>query len=100
VNFRTGQKIICVDAAARPFRSWGQTESLSEGRVYTVRAAFMRKGTPTLWLDEVERDARARVQWGDDVGYGAWRFRPVVERKTDISIFTKMLKTREHAIND
>ncbi|ODT55531.1 hypothetical protein [Bosea sp. (in: a-proteobacteria)] len=42
---------------------------------------------PVLWLEGVTR----LNGFGQDVGYAAARFRPAVERKTSIEIFTAML---------
>jgi hypothetical protein len=46
-----------------------------------------------LWLDEIKNPV-LRYTDGDvgEIPFAAFRFRPVVERKTDISIFTAMLK--------
>lgn len=94
--FHVGQKVVCVDADSpvpgeAPDSVWGTGEAVVTGQTYTVRRFYLRKGHPTLWLDEVCRNPSSVVHWGVDVGYGAWRFRPVIERKTDISIFTAML---------
>jgi hypothetical protein len=70
---------------------------LAEGRIYTIRkvsadyqAAFWKRhprfnGGPVVWLYEVQDRVLG------DAPYNARRFRPVVERKTDISIFKAML---------
>jgi hypothetical protein len=72
--FRVGQKVVCVDASAGSdwTRKW-----LIQHKVYTV--SFISKNR----IDVI----------GVRKPYGFWphRFRPVVERKTDISIFTAML---------
>jgi hypothetical protein len=77
--FNIGQKVVCVDD--------GGTVLVERGRIYTVHGigASPKLGLAMLWLDEV---------LGADIelaGMYARRFRPIVERKTDISIFTKML---------
>lgn len=72
--FRIGQKVVCVDAS-------DFAESyLVEGKIYTV-ISLTGRFLPGLILVDAE----------DPGGWAAWRFRPVVERKTDIAIFTKML---------
>jgi hypothetical protein len=83
VTFRVGQKVVCVDSAG--------VENVNEGHVYVVERVFIGRsfqaeGKPTLWLVGV-------VDWEKPSkgGFLARRFRPVVERQTDISIFTKML---------
>jgi len=76
--FRVGQKVVCVDANPRN----GHVSNLTEGAVYTVRAFGPSKdGSPGISLDEIYHP----FPFYQD------RFRPVVERKTDISVFTKML---------
>lgn len=91
--FRVGQKVVCVDADG-DFLPSGQIE---EGRVYTIREVGLTvTDEGGLRLVEVDlsapgyvgRHSRKPVR---DNFYRASRFRPVVERKTDISIFTAML---------
>jgi hypothetical protein len=58
-----------------------------------VAAAWINKeGTALLQFYELRQSKRYR-KWG----FNASRFRPVVERKTDISIFTAMLKTQKQS---
>jgi hypothetical protein len=94
MNFRVGQKVVCVDASHAPGCSrWGSPESvLTAGAVYTVREIGLNaRGTAGVRLQErVLRGVYYHTRFEDNF-YGAWRFRPAVERKTDISIFTKML---------
>lgn len=87
MNFRVGQKVVCVDASSHFSGVWGGDVPV-EGAVYTVKAVGPSRrtysfGIPCLWLREITNDG--------DGEYQASRFRPAVERKTDISIFTKML---------
>lgn len=104
-NFHVGQKVVCIDDSGHINANgrrgtWEDGDAPKVGAIYTVRRSFTNEdGDAILWLDEIRRGPIARKEWGDDVGYGADRFRPVVERKTDISVFTAMLnpsKTREH----
>lgn len=87
--FRIGQKVVCVDARARIslYRAWIYNDAPVEGRVYTISAIVLDEGEDCLVLLEHPRSPRSQHS-----GFAARRFRPVVERKTDISIFTKMLK--------
>lgn len=106
MTFRVGQKVVCVDA--RPTNIFGLSV-LESGRVYTVRwvglwgYAARRPNQLCIRLEEIDR--------GEDPGaphmieifdmpFRATRFRPVVEKKTDISVFTAMLnqKQREHSL--
>lgn len=92
-NFRVGQKVVCVDD--KPWRGpmtgdaveW-PTKIIQRGSVYTIRESSVshpRSPVPCVRLVE--------ARWNDsyDAPFAAVRFRPVVERKTDISIFQKML---------
>lgn len=88
MTFRVGQKVICIDEV-------GQNPNLGDrtvikGRIYTVREAYDWFGYPGIRLDEIYNYL--------DRGYSAHRFRPVVERKTDISIFTAMLNTSKREV--
>jgi hypothetical protein len=101
--FYVGQKVVCVDASSgNGTLCWGEkSETLIEGNVYTIRRCFYtdyaRKGVPELivWLDEIARSALSRHLWGQDAGYAARRFRPLIEKKTDISVFTSLLKHKQ-----
>jgi hypothetical protein len=78
MTFRVGQKVVCVDAS--PGERSGE-RSLTKGAVYIVtglphRHGMFVCGAPTP----------------NPFGWDFSRFRPVVERKTDISIFKKMLR--------
>lgn len=75
-NFRVGQKVVCVQD--------GYLSAINEGpTVYTISAVIMDLGVWHIVLAEVPT-----------AGECARRFRPVVTRKTDISCFTKLLKTK------
>ena len=92
-NFRVGMKVVCVDASADigGGDEWGPTEAPREGRAYTITSIHEWCGHPVVWLAEIVRDANSIEWFGPKCGYGVERFRPAVERKTDISIFTRML---------
>ena len=87
--FRVGQKVVCVDDTPY-FANYPTTLEIAVGRVYEIRGLYRRRnGEELLRLAGVYRqDALDRV---GDQGFLAWRFRPVVSRPTDISVFTKML---------
>ena len=74
--FRIGQKVVCVDATC--FESFIQKD-----KVYTVHSIACQFGDIWVRLCEVIPD--------EGGGFRNRRFRPIVERKTDISIFTEML---------
>lgn len=85
--FHVGQKVVCINdgpSSFTPNAVWRDGEKIVKGIIYTVRRSHFFEGIPCLWLNEVTRSNAARTRWGDDVGYGQWRFRPLIERKTDI----------------
>lgn len=86
--FRVGQKVVCVDATSPAVTPLPGLPVASEGGIYTVTKTQMSPltGRPSLQLLELPDSFVGAPLW-----YQAKRFRPVVERKTDISIFEKML---------
>jgi hypothetical protein len=90
--FEVRQKVICVREA--PHQIWPECVYPRFHEVYTIRALRVNPRTQVLngLLVEIvnpERDAPP-----DGFGepfFGMWRFRPLVERRTDISVFRKML---------
>jgi hypothetical protein len=85
--FKVGQKVVCVDingAGRYPGYTYPELKT-----VYTVRELFNcpRHGHLCMLLVEIINEARA----GLEPGFGAHRFRPVVDRTTDISIFNRIL---------
>lgn len=89
--FYVGQKVVCVDNGPTPGRAGWLADIPQTGEVYTIEAFLEVEGEPGFILKEIKNTE----YWG--FSYAARRFRPVVERKTDISIFTKMLdRTPSH----
>lgn len=96
MNLRANQKVVCVDDSPRSF--WRQAQRPVLNRVYTTSSdPFMhKKGFLVIEIVELANP------FG---GYLVERFRPAVDRKTDISIFTEMLnpspeKVRDHIMFD
>jgi hypothetical protein len=84
--FRVGQKVVCVDDLPPPGFD-GQDMLIRRGVIYTVREV----GLPS-WMDGTECIRLSEVrQANDDTPYWARRFRPIVDRPTDISVFKEML---------
>lgn len=92
--FHVGQKVVCINADinnanARPIDL--ATWQLVKGKVYTIRALLNEPTTgPTLLVEEIpDRDPYGTGLF--EAGYFRWRFRPLVERKTSIEVFKRML---------
>lgn len=83
--FRVGQKVICVDDWQSKFPPY-EPCPLTRGRIYTVTKSWLYKQRhPVVLVAEIKKPK-------SHCGFDATRFRPIVDRKTDISIFTEMLK--------
>lgn len=83
--FQVGQKVICINDTPMPGQKIFGPAIPRKGCIYTVIGfRSCRDGSDGLVLD-IDKD------WQ----YFAWRFRPIVERKTDISVFTKMLTSKK-----
>lgn len=93
MTFRVGMKVVCVDGDTVFFGNrlagWNGDPPIT-GKIYTVHAIEFceRYQQPVLRLVEIR----------NELGYWVNRFRPIVERKTDISIFTKMLTPSDEKI--
>jgi hypothetical protein len=85
MTFHIGQKVVCVDAAVRE-----RPCSLKKDNIYTIT------NTGIFLSDAWVAVAEARPADGS-IGFYADRFRPVVEKKTDISMFTALLNQKQHA---
>lgn len=89
--FYVGQKVIYVGPDAAHVASRFNVDVPERNVIYTIRDLNMRCNTPSLLLVEITNTER---HWADgfyELALDQKYFRPVVENKTDISIFTKML---------
>lgn len=109
--FHVGQKVVCVDDrraeemgfALPDGRRWSAHDSLGglrKGCVYTISAVFPKgiatNDGPVVWLVEIVRAASPGwlAAGFSESAFSASRFRPVVERKTSIAVFTAMLNPK------
>ena len=89
MSFRVGQKVVCVNATvSNSFEFWGY-DVPEVGRVYTVTGII--PGAYGKYLAVLLAEIRNGSKHYPDIGYRLDRFRPLVEHKTDISVFTEML---------
>lgn len=105
MSFYVGQKVICVDDQFSQL--WVDDELTGnrpvKGVIYTIRGIVtwnFRDGTgPAIYLEEVVNSPNPRGWFGNlghlEHPFTIERFRPVIERKTDISIFTEMLTPKK-----
>lgn len=89
MTFRVGQKVVCV---AVPGGGYGDELLPVKGDIYTIRALRVFSQGEGVALCEIKNDAR---NYGPDGVHEAYFyvgcFRPLVTRKNDISIFTRIL---------
>jgi hypothetical protein len=89
--FRVGQKVVCVDADGAPM--------LVKNGIYTIKS--ISPPTTCRWRGEIMDLSSIHLCEVDPeqmyCGFAPPRFRPAVDTKTDISIFTKMLRTKAKA---
>lgn len=79
MNFRVGQKVVCVDDSQRN----EQPPRVKKGNIYSI-SEITCEGRG-VWVAELPRRAGY-------MGFYSDRFRPLVTRKTSIEIFEKLLK--------
>lgn len=98
LDWKVGDKLVCVDAESHgKYTSWvtiGDLDGLTAGETYTIRkiAPYGYDGKVCVWLNEIVRPLRGNVcQQHGECGFDPRRFRPVQKRKTDISIFQRLL---------
>ena len=95
--FRIGQKVVCVNDDVIQYMTGYVSSWVKIGKIYTIREIlppdFILTDEFCLCLEEIISDQHPM---GGEYGWRFSRFRPLTERKTDISIFTKMLNP-DHA---
>lgn len=88
MTFRVGQEIVCVDVSPAGAHFTGLAPRLVKGQVYTVAAVGL--------THPMDPDLLPCIRVFEDVGHDspiwAHRFRPIVERKTDISFAHEILR--------
>jgi hypothetical protein len=92
--FRVGQKVVCVDASGILNGFYVTCGDLT--RVETNSQIYAGDVYTLAWIGSCPETKQPIVHLAErnrpfGLGYCVNRFRPVVERKTDISIFTAML---------
>lgn len=98
--FRLGQKVVCVDDTGNMALHPGMIGP-TKGVVYTIRAFQSYRHCVGFYLEEI-RNPEGLYQREDggaqvvEQFFDSWRFRPVHERKTDISVFTLLLSPKKH----
>ena len=94
-DFVVGQRVVMVTEYDAQSYARAASEGVTlptKGSIYTVRGiepgAGWQSNLTFIWLDELSNPPSCD---GIEPNWDTNMFRPVVERKTDISIFTAML---------
>jgi hypothetical protein len=101
--FHVGQRVVCVSDklggswdAILPGIAVGGLDGLRRGSIYTVASVEYVYSLEVLVLAEINRKQVKKKSHINARGFASSRFRPVVERKTDISIFEALLNPANH----
>jgi hypothetical protein len=89
--FVRGQKVVCINADGAPQLTLNAIYTIKEVLPVLLRRWMLTNETgdmAAVTLHEVEPSALC-------CGFDLRRFRPAVSKKTDISIFTRMLTTKK-----
>lgn len=74
-----------------PFTGWKDGElQVGKGRVYTI-SRLAKHQSLKIWCATFKE---LPLRSDDDAGYSLSRFRPVIEQKDDIALFTHLLNTK------
>ena len=96
-NFRVDQKVVCIDDDWGSAPLGGQVQHWpKKDDVYTVRAINVNgNGKVFIRLCEI---VNPETDKHHEAEFWAECFRPVVERKTDISVFRKLLQPKTEGV--
>lgn len=90
--FHVGQKVECVKTINMADVAFGEILPL-KGSIYTVREidSGISDGGASLRLEEIINEKHYYVGGMQECSFMHHGFRPIVARKTDISVFTALL---------
>lgn len=96
MTFRVGQRVACVDDEPHgrytPWAHNNDMDGLRRRAIYTIRKIGFYNKSPCVWLEEISRSIPRGWEYLGEAGYHPNRFRPIVERKTDISALKALLE--------
>lgn len=97
MTFQVGQKVVCISDASGAMHKYPDSKWPKKDRIYTIATINDWPWGTLLTFEEIDnRHYIGRVVNGIhctmEPGFGAKHFRPIVERKTDITVFTDILR--------
>lgn len=92
--FYTGQKVVFVGKGNfDSVRKWyPELQYPQRDVIYTVRQITYIGGVPGMRLEEIVNPPRSFKEAYDEITWQQHEFRPLVETKTDISVFKENLE--------
>lgn len=110
MSFHVGQKVVCVDDRERVsqkdcgffgrFRKYRRLHhNLNKGDIYPVTGVGVRRCDRSGEYYEMLLLGGAWHFGHTEIGFPSFQFRPLLERKTDISIFTAMLTPTKQGVD-
>jgi hypothetical protein len=92
--FHIGQRVVCIHDVSSPLAAEFPNVPI-KGSIYTVRGFVSPdvgyERTPGMLLEEVVNPPWEYKEGVFEPSFHPYHFRPLVQHKTDISVFTRML---------
>ncbi len=103
MTFRVGQKVVCVvDQGEWNTKLVATKITLPvKNGIYTIREIYQgvtKTGECYVTLNEIVNPKVWHIFGKEEHRFFSEAFRPIVENKTDISVFEKLLDTNNHKI--
>jgi hypothetical protein len=93
MTFRIGQKVAQIAPWKSNDTAFSDVSFTQCGVVYTVREISEVRGVVSLLFFELRNPIhKYRNLPPMEQVFPAWNFRPIIERKTDITVFTEILR--------
>lgn len=99
LTFRIGQKVVCIYAGPwlDPMGNAADTNNPCKGTTYTIRDIRSYPcGFAGLYLEEIINAHLMFEYHSEEPSFFVERFRPLIERATDISALTALLNPVNH----
>ena len=98
MTFRVGQKVVCISSRLVAIDADDDRPDVKIGFIYTVRQVregFRKELGSSILVEEIISPMGER----SELGFYAARFRPIVERKTDISFAHEILRKTSQGVD-
>src|SRR5258706_185581 len=99
--FHVGQRVECIGSINMADVMYKEATPL-KGAIYMVRGidACHSDGYVGLWLEEIFNEKRRYANGFQECSFDQRGFRPIIERKTDISIFIALLNPSPQKVRE